>query len=371
MITLITGQVGSGKTFHAVEMVLDGLKEGRNVFTNIQMRAGKIDAQKWKGKLYQFRDPVLEKGDKPFCEEDGLMQREGDSATKEALIVVDEATYWFPPGKCPEDVHRFLHRQRHSGIDIVLVCPDAQALPAAIRRLVQYHLEIVDWANSVEKIIPFVNPPPLRMKKTRSGFMGPCVSMIPFTINATLAEYYDTTGGTYGMEPLSTSKREVKERAKKGWKALVQFSIGVGAFLAIATWTLSRIFSGGIFPTPPKIEVAEDTAKPSIEQPPPAPLDFIFPTGATYIGGTATESLWQTADGRYFAIDEDRSRPPTWFADLESATAWTFSPAWQTGSRSEENGKSTPTVDKLGDTAGRGSRAGASPSARPITHFYD
>lgn len=321
MLYIVTGEVGAGKSLWVLKSfilpVLRGKRDSRDSHTG-RMRKRRIvtnmvlcpDAMEARGldvsRIHCFRDPIATDdarqdpgdGDAEWClEPDGL-----DKWT-DSCIIIDEATTWFPGGKIPDALHVSIDRQRKFGLDIVLICPEAGSLPAALKRKATRFLHVENWEG---KRIPNLNlliavvgagvgftaggmvgfvigaaagwmmgsnipAPPVRMAKTLtkphvggSSSLASCVGMQQFKKDKDV-ELYDSYGGTYGM-PTPECDREGQESArasKKGWHGLLRFAIGGGLLVVMAAGGAARVlakYSGGEAEAPAAAEAPAELA---------------------------------------------------------------------------------------------------------------
>jgi len=112
MITLVTGLPGAGKTYFAVREMVQALKEGRDVYTNIPC---KIEGVKYWKKLKNLL--YLKKG----------------------LIVMDEAQVYLNSRKwdtLPEWVQYKLQQHRKQGLDILAITQSINRIDTVMRELI-------------------------------------------------------------------------------------------------------------------------------------------------------------------------------------------------------------------------------------------
>lgn len=261
MIHLVTGHVGSGKTYFLLERIVEALQDKRRVFTNLTLAYPILD-EKYPGLLHLFRDPIPmpdgEGLDPSFGEFEGLMgwgigKDQRTESLRDGLIVLDEASTWFRPRYMLNEGERlFFMRQRHLGLDIYLATPDGESLSAAVRRMVNYHTEIENLAVSSQRIWGFIPPPPVRVRRVKLGYRGPVQSVSVWRLNPELSSYYSTTGGTYGYEPAEESRREPESSKKAAREAGARFVTFVLLLLVGAVFSfyygvrgVASMFTGG------------------------------------------------------------------------------------------------------------------------------
>lgn len=119
MITLITGVPGSGKTLRAVYLIMQALKEGRPVYSDI--------------------DGISIDGVLP-APDDWRETPEG------SLVVYDEVQQRWPstgkPGAAPEDDIRALEIHRHTAHDLIVITQHPTLVHHHVRKLVGQHIHV-------------------------------------------------------------------------------------------------------------------------------------------------------------------------------------------------------------------------------------
>lgn len=164
MIKTYVGTIGSGKSYHALETIIEALGKGKFVVSNFPLN---------------FSDGMIKKG---FAErfmyvpDEFLMGIEGVSFLYQlqekmafakiggeghCLVVIDEAGNYFPPednGKYSNKMWKlFFTQSRKMGYDFLLICQDdLSQINKTIRKCVEYKV-VHRKANSVFpfKFLPF------------------------------------------------------------------------------------------------------------------------------------------------------------------------------------------------------------------------
>ncbi|MBX0311704.1 MAG: zonular occludens toxin domain-containing protein [Sulfurihydrogenibium sp.] len=145
MNTLIYGQIGSGKTYLAIEkFILPALKEGRFVYTNIDF-GHKFEFDVWSRfsnhlgvDISKFFNIVVETSQ--FLEKLKLIAYDihGCKLPPKSVVVIDEAHQIFnylDTLKIPRQVWEFLAYSRHFGIDLVFISQSPELLSKFIINL--------------------------------------------------------------------------------------------------------------------------------------------------------------------------------------------------------------------------------------------
>lgn len=164
MIQSFVGTIGSGKSYHALEEIIDSLKKGKYVVANFPLNF--TDGMKRKGFAERFM----------YVPDEFLMGEEGVSFLYQlqkkmnfydeggegcCLVVIDEAGNYFPPednGKYSSKLWKlFFTQSRKMGYDFLLICQDdLSQINKTIRKCVEYKV-VHRKANSIFpfNLLPF------------------------------------------------------------------------------------------------------------------------------------------------------------------------------------------------------------------------
>lgn len=132
MINLLLGVPGSGKSYEAVvHHIVESLKEGRRVITNIQLNLDYIykehPSAKYLGLISIVSDSLKIDGKlwPPFSHVDFYKDDWRSSNPKKEgqgpLYVIDEAQLAMPRSRTPEDLQNWYQLHRHTGCDVLLI----------------------------------------------------------------------------------------------------------------------------------------------------------------------------------------------------------------------------------------------------------
>lgn len=274
-ISLITGLPGSGKTYVSVQRALDEAESGRLLITNLA-----IVAQSWPGPLMFFASPsrespafgkavaakkeidglraALVEADSAEvriavadCEAsieggltsdagdgyqaDGFMRHPAPDFVAGALIIVDEAQRYFPPGRvAPEFAPcvEFLQRHRHYGCDVWLCYPSShfKGLTPQVRDMAEEFWLVENLAKKRRGLMPGL---PLRCAyRFATSQSRTAMSEDYFRIKKSVYEHYKTSGGTVGAENAAESDRE--SRWARAWNVI-----------SVCSWILIAVFVVG------------------------------------------------------------------------------------------------------------------------------
>lgn len=139
MIICYEGTPGSGKSYDAVRKILDNLKLGRTVYTNIDGLDG--DTEREHIKCYTGLDDYqLSKNLVMLAKNEVYKFWEG---TKNgSLIVIDEAHKWFNSRDWQKETNKdfanWCSTHRHYGYDVLLITQNIEKIDSAARGLVEW-----------------------------------------------------------------------------------------------------------------------------------------------------------------------------------------------------------------------------------------
>lgn len=164
MISTYLGTIGSGKSYHALETILEALTKGKHVVSNFPLKFS--DGMIKRG----YADRFMYVPDDFLMGEDGVSflyqlqkkmefyEKGGEGA---CLVVIDEAGNYFPPEDNSKYSTRlwklFFTQSRKMGYDFILICQDdLSQINKTIRKCVEYRV-VHRKANSVFpfKLLPF------------------------------------------------------------------------------------------------------------------------------------------------------------------------------------------------------------------------
>lgn len=146
MIWQYTGTIGSGKSYHALEKIIEYLEKGKHVIANFPLT---------------FAPRMVRKGlaDRFLYIPDGLLEDERAiafllKASKDmnfgegegnCLVVIDEAGNYFPPDQSTSQLqknwNKFFTQSRKLGYDFILVMQDDKQINRTIRACCEYEIK--------------------------------------------------------------------------------------------------------------------------------------------------------------------------------------------------------------------------------------
>lgn len=164
MIRTFIGTIGSGKSYHALEVIIEKLSKGKFVISNFPLNFS--DGMIRRG----YADRFMYVPDEFLMGEEGVaflyqLQKQkkfydvcGEGS---CLVVIDEAGNYFPPEDNAKYSNRlwklFFTQSRKMGYDFLLICQDDQSqINKTIRKCVEYKV-VHRKANAVFpfKLLPF------------------------------------------------------------------------------------------------------------------------------------------------------------------------------------------------------------------------
>lgn len=154
MIICFEGTPGSGKSYDAVRKIVDNLKAGRRVYTNID--GLDLDEQREHIKIYAELDDYEFKNRLHHL--DIAQTREFWKHVKQgSLVVIDETQNFFNSRDWNKDSNRevtaWASTHRHHGFDVVLITQDITRIDSALRSLVEwtYRYKKMNFFGSLSK----------------------------------------------------------------------------------------------------------------------------------------------------------------------------------------------------------------------------
>lgn len=155
MIQQFIGTIGSGKSYHALEVILETLKKGKFVVANFPLKftSGMIN-RGYADRFMYVPDEFLlgEKGVSflfQLAKKMDFYEKYGEGA---CLVVIDEAGNHYPPEDNAKPEQRlwktFYTQSRKLGYDFILVCQEDKQVNRTIRACVEYKV-VHRKANSV------------------------------------------------------------------------------------------------------------------------------------------------------------------------------------------------------------------------------
>ena len=140
MIEVFEGRLGGGKTFYAVERMINYFASGGCVASNINLKLDKVRTFLLKRYSWELQD-----GQYIFLEDDQISEFHRYTPTgvfdRPSLVVIDEAHIWLNSrdwNKQTRELLTFLTQSRKCFTDIIFISQSALNMDKQIMRLVQY-----------------------------------------------------------------------------------------------------------------------------------------------------------------------------------------------------------------------------------------
>lgn len=149
MISLYTGSVGSGKSYHATDLALSWVRRGKHVIANFPLKFGKSKREIAMSKRWHYNDEITVPWLIAKSIEHGWYGKES-----QCLIVIDEAGVifnsrdWQTQFKQRLNWIKFLSQSRKFGYDIIFVAQSDRMIDKQIRGLVEYEVKHLKANNS-------------------------------------------------------------------------------------------------------------------------------------------------------------------------------------------------------------------------------
>lgn len=254
MIICFEGRPGSGKSYEAVRKIIDNLRLGRTVYTNID----------------GFDDPVKRESIKSYCGLDDyeletrliylpyhLLHEFWDHVKTGSLIVIDEAHKYFSnrdwQKSSNQEFANWASTHRHYGYDVLLLTQNIGKIDAHVRGL-------VEWTYRYTKLNMFGSV--VQHKYKRESYLGDDITSQPLD-----RSYY-----TYDSRIFACYKSFVSQDIKelgimKHVNILrhpVFFLIPLAFIVSLFFISKSSLFTGDLFGTKKKGHSVHNTVKPSV-----------------------------------------------------------------------------------------------------------
>lgn len=141
MIICYEGTPGSGKSYDAVKKILDNLRRGRKVYTNID-GMGDSAKREYIIKLIGFDDITLSTNLIYFDRNDEELFHFWEHMEPGSIMVLDEAQNYFSNRDWQSDKNKAFSKwastHRHYGYDVVLITQDFEKIDSHVRTLVEW-----------------------------------------------------------------------------------------------------------------------------------------------------------------------------------------------------------------------------------------
>lgn len=149
MITLYTGSVGSGKSYHATQLGFDWVKKRKYVIANFPLTFGKSKREQRMSKRWIYNDVItvewlIAKS----------IENEWYGKESQCMVIIDEAGIifnsrdWQTRSKERMSWIKFLSQSRKFGYDFIFVAQSDRMIDKQIRGLVEYEVKHLKANNS-------------------------------------------------------------------------------------------------------------------------------------------------------------------------------------------------------------------------------
>lgn len=148
MISMYSGTIGSGKTYHAIEDIVEALSKGKYVIANFPLKfsPGQIN-RGWADRFMYVDDRYLmgRSGIKLLLETSRAYGWDVSEKEGECLVVLDEVTNYFPKEDASKPEQRlwrtFFTQTRKLGYDFILILQDENSINKTIKKCVEYDVK--------------------------------------------------------------------------------------------------------------------------------------------------------------------------------------------------------------------------------------
>jgi len=320
-LRIVEGQVGSGKSAYAVLQAIEHAKLGLTIYTNLAIRGPRVAmrfGQDIADRIHYFRDalePADGEGSSGHCwcgsSHERLIQS-FHALPPNSEVFVDEAHHYFRSGKTPTALEDALKRQRHQGVNVWMITPDAQSLPAAVRRVAARIMTAVDLSVR-PPLFGFIPYPAKRVIQHRMRVGEKSRDEEVFQVSQEYLDCYDTTGGTIGNEPRVESLREVEASRERRIGATIKFWFIICGIVGVAASSMwfglgaEKRRRGLLAGKRPK-EVASSASSSAVEPVSVVPLFYPCPEGEV-VGEVEGFMVIEDGAGRLWVQMSDGCHP--------------------------------------------------------------
>lgn len=288
MIILFEGTPGSGKSYDAVRKILDNLKSGRTVYTNVEGLDG--DEQREHIKLYTNLDDYEFKTKLIFLSNDQV-KNFWDIAKPGSLIVIDEVQKYFNNRDWQTASNRafcnWTSTHRHHGYELLLITQNAERIDAAARSL-------IEWTYRYRKLNMFGS---LVKNRYRVDAYSDCEAKGK-PLNVKTKSYDKRVFACYSSYVTKDTKELGIMTHVNVLKAPVFFAIPVVLLVFVILVSKSSLASGDLFGAKAVINKSKALQASSVKQPQAQPVIVNNPTAVS-----------MTASSIVFAAPKPHVRP--------------------------------------------------------------
>lgn len=149
MISLYTGSVGSGKSYHGTALGIEWINRGKHVIANYPLKFRDTKRGRSQSKRWIFKDDITVEWLMAMSIEHGWFGKES-----QCLLQIDEAGIifnsrdWQTQADQRKRWIKFLSQSRKFGYDIVFICQADRMIDKQIRGLVEYEVKHLKANNS-------------------------------------------------------------------------------------------------------------------------------------------------------------------------------------------------------------------------------
>lgn len=164
MISVVSGKIGRGKSFYMTTRIVDHLRSGGVVATNMDIQLDYI-RKKFRRKIYDWQLVRIDAADDPKKIPRGDFR--GESAARRVMVVLDEALNWFAsqPGAKDERKSTWAEWLRQSdklGQDVFFIAQNFDRAAKWLRELAQVAINVASVKDISVLRIPIGKLPYLR-----------------------------------------------------------------------------------------------------------------------------------------------------------------------------------------------------------------
>ena len=247
MVYGVVGKLGGGKSFSCVKMMIEKLRGGFGVVSNIRLKEDYLKSRGIDASKYRFLDDFG--GVDPWTLPHGDLR--GSGGRYRVIIVIDEAGEWLDSysdakkkGTQLADVASWLRQSDKLGQDVYFIVQFESLLHTRLRSIVHRWLYCFDMAKFRFPVIGVGLPPGLRQFIVVSEYDGLSkdkIAMHWLAKSKEIFEAYDTAA-FFGSSFASSSSAKALDFTGSDYSKSREFPLGPVLVLVVSCYLIAVLF---------------------------------------------------------------------------------------------------------------------------------
>lgn len=301
-IILVNGENGHGKTAWVVQQILLG-HLGPLVYTNIQPNEETIRQKFPNAPTWIYCEDPFDRKEGPLALISSIDPETGVEVkvtrVREGVVVVDEASQWWPGSTVSEDMAYILDQKRKLGITLVLICPFEDRIPKRIRQAVSHQYLVRYFGQKRLRFMLWsVYFPPVRKIFVYDGIHpGDADAVGPWAVNRDSLNCYNTLQSTRG-DVSTENVREFEKNHNELRRARLQTFRTILLLSSIIIFASRMAFNLFV----KSFHRSKESAQTSAQVDLPLPVDLKPSDGLVDLpeGSECFGDVWRTPEGLYW-----------------------------------------------------------------------